>query len=121
MGIADVDRTSAYAVAVAEVCGDPCPGSVVMAMDWSDGGVRSDLEERFDRTVVVGLPHNQQIDWIGVSEARLSNNGRALVVRVEFVRGSDVRVEDVLLVPEIGTWRVATPDEVDVTVTSAVS
>lgn len=115
VGIADADRTGAYAVAVAEACGEPCPGSVAMAMDWSDEEVRNDLEQRFDRTVVVGIPHNQQIDWLGVSEARLSSNGRALIVLVELVRGSDVRVEEILLVPEEGSWRVATPEEVDET------
>lgn len=115
------DRSASYAVAIVEACGGPCPAAMAIAMDWSDEGVRAAIEDQLGRTVTVGIPHSQQIDFVGLSEARLSSNGRALVVRIEVVRGSDNRQEDVLLVPEGGSWRVVTPTEVDVTVTSSGS
>lgn len=110
-GLEDVDRTTAYVVAVSDVCGGPCPESMAIAMGWFDPAVKSAMEGELGRTVTVGIPHNQQIDWLGISEARLSTSGRALIVPVEVVRASEVQIHDVVLVPENGSWRVATPDE----------
>lgn len=115
------DRSTAYAVAIGEVCGGPCPSSMAITLDWNDVAAKAAIEEQLGRSVSIGIPHNQQIDWVGVSEARLSANRRALIVRVELVRGPDYRQDDILLVPDGDGWRVATPGEVDVTTSSTSS